>query len=120
MEENNVEKYIVANVLRRILCIKFIQMMEWILLTIGYVFLATECVIVENVKFIMMSRHKLFKQSICHRNFPMGIIKIIQATTCFNIDNNLIPPFNTVHNCLIIITNKKSLIKMENLKNRDH
>lgn len=119
MEENNVEKYIVANVLSKILCIKFIRMMEWILLTIGYVFLVTECVTVENVKFIMMSHHKLFKQSICHQNLPMEITKIIQATTCFSFDNNLIRHFNTVHNCLITITNKKSLIKMGSQKNKD-
>ena len=119
MEENNVEKYIVANVLRKILYIKFIRMMEWIPLTIGYVFLVTECVTVENVKFIMMSHHKLFKQSICHQNLFMKIIKIIQVAICFSLDNNLIHHFNTVHNCPITITNKKSLIKMESQKNKD-
>ena len=85
---------------------------------IGYVFLVTEFVTVNNVKFTMMSRHKLFKQNLIHQNLPMEIIKINRVITCLSFENNLIHLFNTVNNCLIIITNKKSLVEMVSLKNK--
>lgn len=53
VKEKIVEKFIVSNVLMRIFHNKFIWMMEWILLTIGYVFLVKVCVTASNAKFFI-------------------------------------------------------------------
>lgn len=117
--ESHVGKFIVSNVLSRILLNKFILMMGWILLTIGYVFLVMACVTVNNVKFIKINLNKLFKLSRYRQESRIKIIIITLVITCPSIDNNLTHHFNTVPNYLIIINIKRNLEELESLKNKD-